>query len=59
MRTTLVHSRGDVATRENVDVRKALAEREPSHARWTEGQRETFKRICGDDMQRLGYALPF
>lgn len=59
VRTTLVHSRGDVATRENVDVRKALAEREPSHARWTEGQRETFKRICGDDMQRLGYALPF
>lgn len=59
VRTTLVHSRADEGTHENVDVRKALAEREPAHTHWTESQREIFSRICGGEMQRLGYDMPF
>lgn len=59
VRTTLVHSRGDVSTQVGVDVRKSLTERAPSHEGWTADQRETFRRICGPDMERLGYAMPF
>jgi hypothetical protein len=59
VRTTLVHSRGDVSTQVGVDVRKSLTERAPSHETWTAEQRETFRRICGPDMERLGYAMPF
>jgi hypothetical protein len=59
VRTTLVHSRGDESTKLNVDVRKSLTERAPSHESWTQGQRETFKRICGGAMGKLGYQMPF
>lgn len=57
--TTLVHSRGDKATHTNVDVRKSLQERPPSYANWTVTQRETFKRVCGEAMDQLGYSVPF
>jgi hypothetical protein len=59
VRTTLVHSRGDVSTQVNVDVRKSLTERAPSHDGWTRDQREAFKRICGGAMGALGYQMPF
>lgn len=59
VRTTLVHSRGDVSTQVGVDVRRSLTERAPSHEGWTADQRETFKRICGGAMGALGYQVPF
>jgi hypothetical protein len=54
-----VHSRGDVTTRVNVDVRQSLAERAPSHEEWSRDQREAFKQICGGVMGALGYQVPF
>ena len=59
VRTTLVHSRGDVSTQQNVDVSRALTGRAPSHESWTDEQRAAFRRICAEDMDRLGYAMPF
>lgn len=57
-RTTLVHSL-DVPTRSGVDVRSALMIREPPYARWDADQKETFKKICGEAMEMLGYEIPF
>jgi hypothetical protein len=59
VRTTLVHSRGDVSTKVDVDVRRSLTERAPSHADWSREQREAFRRICGATMGALGYQVPF
>ncbi len=59
VRTTLVHSLGDKATHENVDVRKSLEQREPAFAKWSSDQREVFKEICGPAMRELGYEIPF
>lgn len=59
VRTTLVHSRGDEATRTNVDARRMLTERTPSHDTWTDAQRSIFKHICGEYMGKLGYEVPF
>lgn len=59
VKTTLVHSRGDKATHENIDVRKSLQERPPSYETWDEAQRETFKQICGPAMEKLSYVIPF
>lgn len=54
-RSTLVLSL-DQQTRAGVDVKEALANRPPPDADWTPDQRETFERLCGDAMARLGYA---
>lgn len=59
VRTTLVHSRGDEGTKSNVDARRMLTERAPSHDAWTDTQRSTFKRLCGEYMDKLGYEIPF
>ncbi len=44
---------------QNVDVRKILTEREPPYKSWSEDQRQTFKRICAEPMEKLGYEIPF
>ncbi len=56
---TLVHSREDETTHENIDVKERLTAREPSYSSWTKAQIETFKAICSDEMQKLGYDIPF
>ena len=42
----------------NVDVRKILTERESPYKSWSEDQRKTFKRICAEPMEKLGYEIP-
>jgi len=42
----------------NVDVRKILTERESPYKSWSEDQRQTFKRICAEPMEELGYEIP-
>lgn len=56
--TTLIHSL-DKKTQLNVDVRKALTDRPPAYAEWTSEQKDVFKDICGNGMERLGYEVPF
>jgi len=56
-RTNLVHPLGEPD--KQTDPRKVLTKREPSFERWHEKSRRTFKDICGDEMRKNGYALPF
>ncbi len=55
---TIVHPLGQ-ETRENVNVRAVLLERRPSWSEWDELEKETFKKVCGENMQRTGYEVPF
>lgn len=57
-KTTLVHPL-DKSTRTDTDARKALGEREPPHAHWTNDQKAMFKEICGRAMAELRYQIPF
>jgi hypothetical protein len=58
VRTTLVHPL-DEATKQDVNVQHEFGARRAAHMNWTESQRETFKRLCGEAMETLGYELPF
>lgn len=42
----------------SASVREHLTERPPPAAGWTEEERATFARICGDAMRTLGYEVP-
>lgn len=54
----LIHSL-DVSTVNNTDVKKILSEREPAYKKWNEEEKEIFKKICGEAMQKLSYKIPF
>jgi len=58
IRNTLVHPL-DKPTQAKVNVKDALQNRKPSYKEWTGEQRELFKDICGETMQRLEYEIPF
>jgi hypothetical protein len=58
VRTTLVHSL-DQRTQTNVDALKTLRERSRAHENWSREERQTFVRICGAGMAKLGYEIPF
>ena len=56
-RTNLVHPLGKPD--KQTGPKKVLTKREPSFERWHEKSRRTFKDICGDEMRKNGYELPF
>jgi hypothetical protein len=56
--STLVHPL-DQDTQRGLDARAALLAREPGHVSWSGEQRSVFRAICGEAMQRAGYAMPF
>lgn len=58
VRDTLVHPL-DKPTQSHIDVKTALCKRRPSYENWTQMQKEMFKSICGDTMNKLGYEVPF
>lgn len=47
------------ATEGQKDVGAAFAARKPGWTEWGPEQRQTFERICGKQMEELGYAIPF
>ncbi|MDY7036252.1 MAG: sulfotransferase [Thermodesulfobacteriota bacterium] len=49
----------DKPTRAGVDVKEVFRYRKSSYEDWTNEQRTTFKRICGEKMIKLGYEIPF
>lgn len=57
-RSTIIHPY-DGVTRTGVDAAHILAQRPAAHEAWTPQQRETFKRECATEMERLGYTMPF
>jgi hypothetical protein len=54
-----VHPLADLSTTTGVDIKKTLAERPPAYLEWSAKERDIFKDICGDAMQRAGYELEF
>jgi hypothetical protein len=57
-KTTLVHPL-DEPTQVDVAVSERLGERSPAHEQWTKQERMTFKKLCSNAMQRLGYEMDF
>lgn len=57
-RTTLVHPL-DERTQANVPVRERLVARTPAHEQWTSRERATFKKLCANAMEQLGYEIGF
>jgi hypothetical protein len=49
----------DQPNQENVYVRDVFERRKAPYDDWSKEQRDTFKRICGDKMEELGYDLSF
>ena len=56
--TTLVHPL-DESTQQDVDATDVLKSRPPPHAAWSQEQKEIFKDICSEGMNKLGYEIPF
>lgn len=56
--TTLVHPL-DKSTQQEVNAVDTLKARAAPHTTWSREQKEIFKDICGDGMQKLGYEIPF
>ena len=54
-----VHPLGDESTTRGVDIKKTLSERPPAYQGWTQEQKATFKDICGEAMQMVGYEVEF
>jgi len=54
-----VHPLGDESTTKGVDIKKTLSERPPAYQDWTQEQKGTFKDICGEAMQMVGYEVEF
>jgi hypothetical protein len=54
-----VHPLADLSTTTGVDIKKTLSERPPAYLEWSAKERDIFKDICGDAMQRAGYELEF
>lgn len=57
--THQVHPLATVTTSENVDVKEVMSQRAPAHENWTIEQRQIFKEVCAEAMDRMGYAIPF
>ena len=56
--STLIHPL-DQKTQVRTDVRKALKEREAGWEHWGADEKETFRRICGQAMETMGYPIRF
>lgn len=54
-----VHPLAETSTITGVDIKKTLTERRPAYLDWSQEQRNTFKDICSDAMQRVGYQVEF
>ncbi len=54
---TLVHPQNE-RTRDRIDARRELTQRESPYLGWSDDQRRTFVGICGPTMSRLGYEIP-
>jgi hypothetical protein len=57
-RSTLIHPL-DQKTEARTDVRKALEERNAGWQDWSDEEKETFQRICGEAMETMGYSIRF
>ncbi|MEJ2009206.1 MAG: sulfotransferase, partial [Acidobacteriota bacterium] len=55
---TIVHPL-DKPTETGVKVREIFEKRQPPYADWSSEQRELFKKICGNAMEKAGYEIPF
>ncbi len=55
---TIVHPL-DNPTQNNVVVKDELKKRKPAWLKWSNDEKEIFKKTCGENMQRVGYSLPF
>jgi hypothetical protein len=58
VKSTMIHPL-DERTKTNVDVSKAFSQRPPAYGNWSDEQKITFKLICGNAMEALGYSLQF
>ncbi|MCP4107166.1 MAG: sulfotransferase [Desulfobacteraceae bacterium] len=58
LKSNIIHPL-DEQTRENTDVAKIFKERKPPYESWSSEQKEIFRRICGDAMQKMNYEIPF
>ena len=56
--STIVHPL-DMPTQENVTVKDVLKKRTPAWITWTDEEKEIFKKVCGKNMRRTGYHIPF
>ena len=55
---TIVHPL-DKPTKEDVNVKDVLEKRTPAWMKWTDEEKEIFKKVCGKNMHQLGYDIPF
>ncbi|MDH3348941.1 MAG: sulfotransferase [Desulfobulbaceae bacterium] len=55
---TIVHPL-DQPTLENVNIQDVLNKREPPYKTWSKEEKKIFTDVCGENMQRLGYDIPF
>jgi len=56
-KSTLIHPL-DQKTKARTDVKKAFEQREAGWEQWSEDERHTFRRICSQAMESLGYRIP-
>jgi len=57
--THQVHPLATESTSANVDVREVMSQRGPAHENWTIEQRQAFREVCAEAMDRMGYVIPF
>jgi hypothetical protein len=56
-KSTLEHPLGQAT--QKVNPKRVINQRQPAHQDWSEEQKTTFRSICGDAMEELGYTIPF
>ncbi|MDM8556473.1 sulfotransferase [Desulfococcaceae bacterium HSG7] len=49
----------DKPTQYNVNVQDVIQNRKPPWCEWTDEEREIFKSVCGENMNKFGYEIPF
>lgn len=57
--THQVHPLSAVTTATDVDVKEVMRQRGHAEESWTLEQRQIFKEVCAETMDRLGYFMPF
>ena len=55
---TIVHPL-DQPTKDNVNIQEVLQKREAPYKIWSDEEKKIFKEVCGENMQRMGYEIPF
>ncbi|MFA5242694.1 MAG: sulfotransferase [Sulfuricella sp.] len=57
--THQVHPLATVGTSENVDVKEVMSQRGSVYESWSIEQRQIFREVCSEAMDRMGYVIPF